>query len=576
MIFFILTLFLFKSEENPAVLFLKAQDNINKENYQLAEEYLKKALLKDPESSFLKIEIAKTLIMKGDFEKAKKIIDEIKPSKKEFGRYFSVRFFLNLMNNDIESAKKDFENIKGLEISNEDKFYISNAIMFKIYNYLSEDKLDDLAYLVQIYLNYFPENEEMKKVLLGIYIQKIDLEKTYEILKEIDFSKLDTLNLSMALNQFYDARDLDKIVNLKEKIFELKDKYLMAMVCDSYFKKGEFGEYEECLKKIIKIYSDDIEIIEFLLNFYIIDGKYEEAENFLKGMPKNKEEEVNFILRKEALLNQLKGNFISSEKNYLKLLNKFESKERIKILKEIYNFYKNIGCFQKSLEYGFKILEEENEASNLYYIIESFVALKDKENALFYLNLYNEMLGEEGYINSGWLLLNYGFIDDAEALLKNIENFISNKKDLFALKGYLYFKKRKIEEMKECYLKFPEDPLFLNNLGYFLLELGELKEGLPYLIKAAEIAPFEGNYLDSLGWAYFKNGEYEKAYDLLKKAIFYEPFNSIILDHYGDVLVKIGNYKEAFLRYIQSSKFWDPEYRYDISKLLDLLKYLKK
>jgi tetratricopeptide (TPR) repeat protein len=94
--------------------------------------------------------------------------------------------------------------------------------------------------------------------------------------------------------------------------------------------------------------------------------------------------------------------------------------------------------------------------------------------------------------------------------------------------------------------KFPADADVLNFLGYVLANRGErLDDAVRLVTRALQIDPENPAYLDSLGWAHFKRGELNDAHKHLAKAAEAMPRNSVIQDHYGDVLVRIGKRSEA-------------------------------
>jgi tetratricopeptide (TPR) repeat protein len=86
----------------------------------------------------------------------------------------------------------------------------------------------------------------------------------------------------------------------------------------------------------------------------------------------------------------------------------------------------------------------------------------------------------------------------------------------------------------------------LNSLGYTLAERGErLPEAVAFIERALKVEPDNPSYIDSLGWALFKQGRYEEAEPHLQKAATAVPDNSVIQDHYGDVLARRGKVQEA-------------------------------
>lgn len=93
--------------------------------------------------------------------------------------------------------------------------------------------------------------------------------------------------------------------------------------------------------------------------------------------------------------------------------------------------------------------------------------------------------------------------------------------------------------LRDILRQTPNNPIALNNLGYFLLERGErFEEALELIKQAVAIDENNPSYLDSLGWAYFKLGKYDEAEKYLKKAVTIDPTSATIQEHLGDVYAK--------------------------------------
>jgi predicted Zn-dependent protease len=93
------------------------------------------------------------------------------------------------------------------------------------------------------------------------------------------------------------------------------------------------------------------------------------------------------------------------------------------------------------------------------------------------------------------------------------------------------------------------DPLnadALNSLSYMFADRGlRLEEAIELAERAVKIEPENPAYLDTLGWALFKQGRVEEAAAPLGKAATSLTGNSVIQDHHGDVLSKRGRTVEA-------------------------------
>jgi tetratricopeptide (TPR) repeat protein len=92
--------------------------------------------------------------------------------------------------------------------------------------------------------------------------------------------------------------------------------------------------------------------------------------------------------------------------------------------------------------------------------------------------------------------------------------------------------------LREILKQMPDNPIALNNLGYFLVERNiKFEEALEMIQKAVNVDPTNPSYLDSLGWVNFKLGKYAEAEKSLKEALRYDS-SATILEHLGDVYQK--------------------------------------
>ena len=92
----------------------------------------------------------------------------------------------------------------------------------------------------------------------------------------------------------------------------------------------------------------------------------------------------------------------------------------------------------------------------------------------------------------------------------------------------------------------PDEPIFLNYLGYLWVDSGtRVEEGAAMIARAHAADPEDGNIQDSLGWAQYRQGQYETAVGTLEQAVAKEPANAEINDHLGDAYWQVGRRREA-------------------------------
>ncbi len=107
--------------------------------------------------------------------------------------------------------------------------------------------------------------------------------------------------------------------------------------------------------------------------------------------------------------------------------------------------------------------------------------------------------------------------------------------------------------LREILKDSPNNPIALNNLGYFFLERGiKFDEALALIKVAVDVDPTNPSYLDSLGWAYFKLGKLDEAEKHLRSALRYDSASATINEHLGDVLAKAGRSAQAKISWEKS------------------------
>jgi len=86
----------------------------------------------------------------------------------------------------------------------------------------------------------------------------------------------------------------------------------------------------------------------------------------------------------------------------------------------------------------------------------------------------------------------------------------------------------------------------LNDLGYMLADNGlKLDEAVGLIKRALVIEPDNPSYLDSLGWAYVKHGRPGDGRPSLEQAATALPRTSVILDHLAEAYFQLKRYKDA-------------------------------
>jgi tetratricopeptide (TPR) repeat protein len=92
----------------------------------------------------------------------------------------------------------------------------------------------------------------------------------------------------------------------------------------------------------------------------------------------------------------------------------------------------------------------------------------------------------------------------------------------------------------------PENPLVLNNYAYSLAVRDvQLDRALSMSRQAVGLEPENPSYLDTIGWIYFRLGRYEEAEEYIARALTRGDANAEVLEHMGDVHFRLNRPDKA-------------------------------
>jgi tetratricopeptide (TPR) repeat protein len=140
----------------------------------------------------------------------------------------------------------------------------------------------------------------------------------------------------------------------------------------------------------------------------------------------------------------------------------------------------------------------------------------------------------------------------------------------FAL-GALYERQKKYDQAEQAFRQVlkqdPNNSMTLNYLGYMMADHGmHLEEALTMIKHAVEMDPQNPAYLDSLGWVYFKLGNYDEAEDNLRRAVEKQPNDPTIQDHLGELYAKTGKLKLATVHWERALDEWNKSVAADVDQ----------
>lgn len=132
----------------------------------------------------------------------------------------------------------------------------------------------------------------------------------------------------------------------------------------------------------------------------------------------------------------------------------------------------------------------------------------------------------------------------------------------------------KIATLRKAVHKFPDNPLFLNDLGYSLLDYPQfIVEGGFLIQRAVALDPTNPYYQDSLAWFYYLTANFSKAMEHITILMQMQDAPGEISYHIGMILLA-NQQKEEAIKYFQSALEDDqtPIYQEKAKKALNELK----
>ncbi|MDY6832546.1 MAG: tetratricopeptide repeat protein [Thermodesulfobacteriota bacterium] len=264
-------------------------------------------------------------------------------------------------------------------------------------------------------------------------------------------------------------------------------------------------------------------VLQPLFQYYIDRGKYPEAEILVNGMLAGAPD--------SSALNYLMGMVQDQRENKeeaIRFLSRVDSKSR---------FYDNarfhMALLHQSMGNTGQAIEilsarVNDEPDNVDHLLRLGVLYEEKEE--------------------------YG---KAEDLFERGLAIAPDHVELLFRLGVIYDKTDRkealITQMEKVIEIDPNNAGALNYLGYTYAEKGEnLDQAQALIEKALALQPDDGYITDSLGWVYFKKGNVEKAVYYLEAAVNLVPDDPVLLEHLGDAYREQGNTEKALEMYRRS------------------------
>lgn len=190
--------------------------------------------------------------------------------------------------------------------------------------------------------------------------------------------------------------------------------------------------------------------------------------------------------------------------------------------------------------------DEEDNAELAYYLGLCYTKLEQFDDALLYLE--QVVTGAADPLRSYQCRMTLAYIYSvtgrsklAEFELKRLLEKGFESVQIYSAMAYAAYSQKRYDDAIEWYQKAldldRDNPTALNGLGYILADTEQdIRKGLVLCKRAVEKKPQNPAYMDSLGWAYFKNGELLEARTWIRRALDLLPRHPEIMSHMRIVL----------------------------------------
>ncbi|MDK2857224.1 MAG: hypothetical protein PWQ29_1064 [Verrucomicrobiota bacterium] len=307
--------------------------------------------------------------------------------------------------------------------------------------------------------------------------------------------------------------------------------FYYAQLGSLYVEEGTPEKAEAVLRKALVSHPGDSRLYIVLGHLHLLEGRYEEAYQDLKrvrtGSPENEWWKNPFVMFNSLVSAQKSGHL----------------DEAASLLADSYDKNREILS-----QYIHILLTGKTPASNedAIELLNAFVSRRPETAEAFY---YLIMLQADQHQYT-----------DALQAARQFEKLAVDSGNTNLLNGQFYYQYASIYErtgqLEEAEKQFQKaiklgdaeiTAAAQNYIAYMWAERGEkLDAGLDLIQKALSFDPDNPAFLDTLGWIYYKQGRYDEALRELQKALSFSPQeNPEILEHLGEVYFKLGNREAA-------------------------------
>lgn len=511
----------YRRPENAYYYYMESQLAKNRGDSEKSLDYLERSLEFQPDSVFLKKELALEYLQEKDTAAALDLVEDILVQDPDNVEALILYGRIMQDGDNLEQAKQAYERVIALDSSRDNVFLLLGRI------YLNENNDAEALRVFQSLVDQNPRSYPGHYFLGKLYARQERFEaaeQAYKKALEIEPALLEPRFELLNLYQ-RQGKPIGLLIQTYEEILQKNPGNIQAMMELGllYWKNDRNEEARALFSELGQRSDNSFEVVLKVIQTYLETDRLEDGLVVIEGMlaaaPENSD------------LQYLSGVAYYGRKDFPNALQHFSRVQAGS------RFYKD------ALVHIAFINQEQGDSDEAIAFLNEAIR-SDPENAEYHYYLGTFLESSEAYAEA------------VVALNNAVERNPQETKYRFRL-GVVYDKwgqkEASIEAMQDVIEIDPTHASALNYLGYTYADLGRnLDEAERLIKKALKYKPADGYITDSLGWVYYKQGRYQEAVTVLENAVELVPDDPIILEHLGDAYEKVGDHPNA-LRYYRKS-----------------------
>ncbi|MBM4285406.1 MAG: tetratricopeptide repeat protein [Deltaproteobacteria bacterium] len=507
--------------------YLKAQQHLLHDDLEAAAREYEEAVKLDPNSSQLELELAAVYQRQGDLTKALAHVEKaLKLDPKNQDAHFLLAG-LQVGLNKLKEAIAEYEHILVLDA----------------------------------------ENLEARLFLAALYAQQKRFPKAVRTIQEVLARKPQHLVAHYYLGRFYlEMNQVDRAKQSFNRVLSMDPQFIPAIfeLAGAYEREKQYSRALNLYRRVIKLQPQNSRAWANLGRIHLFLRHYSEAGRIFRRVKALEKNDAQAFIQIGAIYLEQKY-FQEAIQEFRRALDNPRFQDQVR-------YYIGLALEEKGdLEAAVREYQSVGRGTDFYVPARLRLAylcfqLEKKELARRHLDDLKTYAPdrEEVYLTISYLYEEEGLWHRSLAVLQEGVDKLPKSAELFSRLASVY-EKQKNQEGAVRYIKKalelePDNPDFLNFLGYIYADAGINLDEAEQLIKAALRAkPESGHIIDSLGWVYYKKGRYDKAVEELERAYRILSHDATVAEHLADAYVKVNRLREALKLYRRAMTLESPE-----------------